>query len=202
MTKFSFNWRWEADKPSQIHCPHCSGKAKKTIEELSKKFSDIGYTLIADDYISRDQKLGFICEYGHKHAMSWTDFQRGIRCTQCASYGFNLSIPAFCYYIEIPSIKFNKSFYKIGITNNRVQKRLSNLRVNYKIISVKSFDIGSDAYEYEQSIVSQFRCHIVPTEMAKAILPISGYTELFDSDVLSENMISISRNNQGCRENE
>jgi len=65
-------------------CLYCSGKAKKTIEEIREAFEFEGYTLLAKEYKNNKQKLDYICSNGHKHSISWHEWQRNYRCPYCA----------------------------------------------------------------------------------------------------------------------
>ena len=59
----------------------CSRDDKKyTIEFVSSTFEKIGYTLLSTEYVNAKTKLEYICPEGHKHSMSWNNWQRGKRC--------------------------------------------------------------------------------------------------------------------------
>ena len=65
-------------------CPECQGKLKHTYEEIRQFFEGKGYILLSNEYINGKQKLEYICPKGHKHSMSWSNFQKGKQCPECA----------------------------------------------------------------------------------------------------------------------
>ena len=65
-------------------CPHCSGNARRTIEQIKEEFNKIGWTLLTTEYKNNKQQLDYICDKGHKHHICWNDFQQGYRCPYCA----------------------------------------------------------------------------------------------------------------------
>jgi len=76
----SISWSdWKQGK----RCPYCSGKAKKTIEEIREAFEKEGYTLLTKKYKNGKQKLEYICPRGHKHFISWRAWKSGERCGKC-----------------------------------------------------------------------------------------------------------------------
>ena len=60
------------------------GKKKKTLDEIKQVFEKEGYALLSTEYINNKTKLDYICPKGHKHSMSWDNFNRGKRCPECA----------------------------------------------------------------------------------------------------------------------
>ncbi len=65
-------------------------------------FEKEGYTLLSKKYISAHQMLNYTCPDGHKHYISWTNWQQRKRCPYCAGKGK-------------PTIKFiKKEFEKEG----------------------------------------------------------------------------------------
>ncbi len=81
------------------------------------------------------------------------------------------------YYIKID----NGSAYKIGISNNSVKRRfLKSELKRIEVLKVWEFDIGKNAFDKEQEILSQFKIHKYTGEP----LLDKGNTELFICDVL------------------
>jgi len=74
-----FNWQ------QNNRCPYCSGLVRKTIEEIRKSFESEGYTLLTEEYKNNKQKLEYICPKGHKHSISWINWQQGHRCSYCSN---------------------------------------------------------------------------------------------------------------------
>jgi hypothetical protein len=65
-------------------CPYCVGVGKPTIEFIKKKFEQEGYKLLATIYINNNQKLEYLCPFGHRYSITWHHWQRGCRCFYCA----------------------------------------------------------------------------------------------------------------------
>ena len=63
-------------------CPKCSGQII-TFEEVKQAFKKEGYELLSTEYINNKTKLDYICLKGHKHSITWNDFQSGARCPEC-----------------------------------------------------------------------------------------------------------------------
>lgn len=53
------------------------------IKFIEKRFRDAGYILLEKTYKNVHQKLKFICPNGHKHSISWGNWQTGRRCFYC-----------------------------------------------------------------------------------------------------------------------
>lgn len=76
----SITWgHWQQGR----RCPYCSHKKRKTIRFIKEEFKKEGYTLLTKKYKNAFQKLDYICPVGHKHSITWNDWQRGSRCPTC-----------------------------------------------------------------------------------------------------------------------
>jgi hypothetical protein len=64
-------------------CPYCAGNAMLSIRFIKSEFAKESYILLTKKYRNCDQKLEYICDKGHKHAISWDNWQQGKRCTLC-----------------------------------------------------------------------------------------------------------------------
>lgn len=60
---------------------------KLTIEFIRERFESEGYILLTVVYTGAFQKLEYICPNGHRHSMSWANWQQGKRCAFCAGQG-------------------------------------------------------------------------------------------------------------------
>ena len=78
--RHSITW---SDWQHGIRCPYCSRKAKLTIEFIRESFKKEGYVLLTKKYINGKQKLEFICPNGHKHHITWNNWNQGQRCFYC-----------------------------------------------------------------------------------------------------------------------
>jgi len=75
--------RWN-DWQQGHRCPYCYGNVKPTIKFIRKKFEKEGYKLLTKIYKNSRQKLNYICPEGHRHSITWSDWQQGYRCLYCA----------------------------------------------------------------------------------------------------------------------
>ena len=57
---------------------------KFTLEEVSKLFTDEGYSVLSKEYINSCEKLRLICPKGHEIYMNVDGFKQGDRCRKCA----------------------------------------------------------------------------------------------------------------------
>jgi hypothetical protein len=55
-----------------------------TIEFVKQSFANEGYILLSSEYISAHDKLKYICSEGHRHTISWANWQQGKRCAYCS----------------------------------------------------------------------------------------------------------------------
>lgn len=128
-------------------------------------------------YINSNTDIIIICpehgEFQQRPAMH----KHGNGCKFCAIHGFNQNKPGILYYLSI----LGGQAYKIGITNRTVEERFSKEDLkNIEIISVWSYENGSDCYKQEQLILKEFKEH----RYSGNNLLESGNTELFNYDVL------------------
>lgn len=59
------------------------GRKRYTIDIIRNIFAEEDYILTSDEYINTTQKLEYICPVGHKHTISWNEWQQGNRCGKC-----------------------------------------------------------------------------------------------------------------------
>jgi hypothetical protein len=79
---------WEYWKNNSTErCPICSGKCVHNIEYIRSEFNKEGYKLLTKKYKNGKQKLHYICPKGHKHCITWNNWQQGQRCYRCSFSG-------------------------------------------------------------------------------------------------------------------
>ena len=72
-------------KDQHHRCPICSGKKKKTLEEVKRVIEQEGYKLHSTEYINKNNKLQLECSEGHKFDMTFSCFNnQGHRCSACS----------------------------------------------------------------------------------------------------------------------
>ena len=100
--RHSISWsNWQ----KSVRCPICVGKAKLTIEFVKESFEKYDYELLTKKYINNKQKLDYICPKGHRHSMTWNDWQKGVRCPTCAG---NIKLT-----IEFVQDSFKNAIYEL-----------------------------------------------------------------------------------------
>lgn len=56
-----------------------------TIEYIKEQFEKEEYILLVNIYKNSRQKLNYVCFRGHKHSITWSDWNNGRRCPYCAN---------------------------------------------------------------------------------------------------------------------
>jgi len=80
--KYFTSWdKWR----NGYRCPYCAGVVKLTIEFVKESFEKYNYILLTKVYFNSQQKLKYICSNGHRHSVSWSNWQKGHRCPTCAT---------------------------------------------------------------------------------------------------------------------
>lgn len=78
---------------------------KLTIEYIKNQFVKEGYQLLTKKYKNHHQKLDYICSKNHKHSISWSNWQQGIRCFHCVNRS--------SINIKFVKLEFKKKGYKL-----------------------------------------------------------------------------------------
>ena len=60
-------------------------RKKHTIEFVKKQFEKDDAQLLSDEYVNSYTKLDYICPKGHRHSITWRNWQQGVRCWYCAN---------------------------------------------------------------------------------------------------------------------
>lgn len=172
-------------------CPNCANKKKKlSKEQQEKKKIEINQILknrniiLTGDYINARTSTEFY-NTNCKHYFNNTPDKvlHGQDCSICNTGGFNPNKPAILYYIKL--IEYD--LYKIGITNNTVNKRFKDELHKIEIIFTKKYKLGKDAKNKEQEILKQFSNY---KYIGQPILESGGNTEIFTKNII-EDIISI-----------
>jgi hypothetical protein len=92
---------------------------KLTYEFVKEQFEKEGYILLTTNYENSRQRLNYICSKGHKHFISWYNWQQGQKCPYCAN---NIQLT-----IEFIRAEFKKEDY---ILLTKIYKN-SSQKLNY-----------------------------------------------------------------------
>lgn len=174
----SCNYEWLA-KPNNVitgtRCGKCSGNIKVTNAEVDLRLTGRDVVRVGD--IKRTTlKMDFKCT---KCSYQWlstpTNIFSGNGCPNCATGGFDYSKEGFLYYARI--LINDTLYYKIGITNRSVGKRLKEYTDDYEVLETYHFNIGRDAHNIEQVILRKL------SEYLQSDGKFSGHRECFTKDI-------------------
>jgi len=74
---------WSSFFNASSRCTICSGKKKKTIEEIKNYVESFDYKCLSEEYINNKTKLELECDKGHIYNASWDSFFHKQRCPIC-----------------------------------------------------------------------------------------------------------------------
>jgi len=103
---------WADWRRNKSNCPYCSIENRKiNFEFIKESFEKENYILLEKNYKNNHQKLNYICPKGHRHSMSWSNWNhpKKYRCPSCSGN-------AKCD-INIIKQEFNKVDYILLSTN-------------------------------------------------------------------------------------
>lgn len=133
-------------------------------------------------YTSAKDKIIITCKVHGDFSQLVSGHLAGYGCKLCSNYGkgrVDANKPCTLYYFNI----IGTNLYKIGITTRSIEERYRSKfdRDQINVIFTKHFDTGLAAYEYEQSLLSEYN-HLKYT--GDKVLA-SGNTEIFVTDVFN-----------------
>lgn len=164
-------------------CPKCAGNIKGNTKDYLEKVKSIfgdRYNYDRVEYNGAFENIWLECKKHGWFKKIARDVLKGSGCPDCASYGFNKSIPAILYYLKI--IHEDGIFYKIGITNRTVEARFNVADTNnIEVLKVWYFNKGRQARKTEQMILKECKKLLAGRNDILA----SGNTEIFKCDIFS-----------------
>lgn len=176
-----FEMRWRNFNSGQ-RCSKCRKNAPLNYYDVKKRIEKENYILLSKIYKNGTSPLCIECPQGHRYIAKWRSFQAGHRCRLCNNNsGFNCDMPGWIYYLKI-NIE-SRFFYKIGVTNKSLKKRIRNIPYPCEILWQEPYLLGLFAYEKEQEILSEFQKY-----RNKEHFNFAGYTEMFTKDVLGKDL--------------
>lgn len=166
------------------NCPLCSSTYTKSKEVFIKEAKLIhsdsyDYSLVV--YKQSKIKIKIVCKIHGIFEQQPNAHLNNQGCPKCAGSGFDITKPAYLYYIKLYNMKI---LYKIGITNRLPKIRIWDMSISKDwiptILQETHYENGIDAYNEEQ------RLHKLYKEfqyLGESIMK-NGNTELFTKDVL------------------
>ena len=178
---------WNRIKQGRGHCAYCAQRrvyepdAIRTLKKLKlKPFTEFPGS-------NKPWKcLCLICQ--EIVNPRWSDLRRGQRgCSNCADWGLNYSKPGYIYLIE----NATKNAGKIGIGNSYKSRKFDDRiyrheKLGWKLVKIWKFQTLTHAYKAEQSTLNWLRNDVyIPIYLDSKDMPIGGWTETFDSRLIS-----------------
>jgi hypothetical protein len=72
-------------------CSVCSGRRKKSIEEIKHIVEEEGYKLLSKKYLNNKSKIDLICPKGHEYSVSYDNWSsKNSRCPKCSEWGTSI----------------------------------------------------------------------------------------------------------------
>jgi hypothetical protein len=99
-------------------CPDCSfyetkEKLKLPLDEVYKKFTDLGYTPLFTEYDGAHKKVPFRCNKGHYHEIMPYTLDNGVRCRKCSNSGVSRAEKEISNYFKELGIVFLENDRKL-----------------------------------------------------------------------------------------
>lgn len=181
-----YNWTSTFSNLKANGCPSCNKKARWSTDTFKSEVESRKDLIVLGEY--RNAKTPILCQCNscnliwNSHPTTLLSNNGG--CPACAKSGFDPKKPGMLYYLRITD--GDSTYWKIGITNNSVEKRFCSLqdRAKITILYCYVFESGSVAQQAEKNILtlfSEYRAKNVK------VLKLNGNTELFTKDVLQMN---------------
>lgn len=148
-------------------CLICSGKKKKTLEEINEYASKDGYKCISTEYINSFQKLDFLCPQNHVFSTQWNSFySANVRCTVCSGFKklefdfIKLEIEKTGYKLLSKEYKNNQSILVVECPNNHIFETTWN-RFNDNHRCAKCYHLslmGENSFKWKKDRSRKRRC--------------------------------------------
>ncbi len=168
------------------NCRECANKASSKTrtfphEDVVKDYY-LGDIKLLSQYVNAVTKNSLQCLVcGHKWKARYNDYRnQGHGCPSCANHGFKSDQPAVVYYLKL-ELKKGDPVYKIGITAaDRLDARMKEIHSSITFVTAMYFDLGQEAYEYEQYLQEKYSHLRVSLDGTV----VSGKTEFFKCNPL------------------
>lgn len=183
-------WQKPNDHLNEHGCPDCAKenqlKPQISLSKVLETANQIhnfkyGYSWIdMIGYRNKRNKVPIICPNHGIFYQSLETHCSGNGCPACANHGFDPTKSATLYYIkDIPT-----GLYKIGITNNSLERRFEGKFKKIKVIKTWHYDSGFDAREQEIKLHKEYTSDRLLNESWVTKRGSNGATEFFNKDVL------------------
>ncbi len=170
-------------------CRECGkitqGKKKLTTQEFiirARNTHGEKYDYSGVIYQGYFTKVNIRCKKHGIFSQKPSDHIGGCGCRGCNINGIKLNNPGILYYIKI--INDDIEYWKIGVTNNTIEKRFGKKEVlnKIKIVRIWNFDKLFDGFRIEQEIIREFGDSLYTG--TNKLLNKCANTEIFTNDVL------------------
>lgn len=178
---------WESTfdtiRASNKGCPRCAGKEKWNNCTVDDFIESLGLGYVREsDYTNYDKHMTISCPKHGCWNITLNNLKRGRRCPGCARNGFDPKKASYLYYAKLGEI------YKVGITRNKPQLRVSTEHDQAVVLKQVRFSSGFEARLCEQFILQKFKGYLVD---GRPFGVTSGWTETFSVDVIGDTFESV-----------
>lgn len=171
---------------SETGCDKCGSEKSHITQTYSqedillkfKKYHKNNFNYSKVNYVSMHTTVIVICNRCKEEIEVTPNNHIRRDCPNCCKVGgFNQTKPGILYYLSV----FEGRAYKIGITNNSVEKRFGADIKNIKVVKTWYYENGREAYNRELSILREYKEYAY----TGVNLLENGNTELFNRDILN-----------------
>ena len=149
--------KWSApvgDRVRGYACPTCKGRAVMagfndlvtTHPDLASEADGWDPTTVSKGHVT---KLPWVCAKGHRWEQTPNNRARGVRCPECAPYGFSPTREGWLYLIENQAL----GMLQIGITNVPDIRMGQHARRGWVLIEMVGPYTGEAVHTWEQQII-------------------------------------------------
>lgn len=177
-----YEWTSTFSNLKKNGCPACNKKARWSAESFRETVESNKNIKVIGEY--KNPKTPIECECG-SCGLLWKSHPTTLLgtggCPSCARTGFDPLKPGYLYYLKVCAE--DRTYWKIGITNNSISQRFHAIVDREKIIPLycQYFEDGATAQLAEKNILEMFKEYRAKDVN---ILKLSGNRELFTKDVL------------------
>ncbi|EHM6953339.1 hypothetical protein KGV31_002138 [Vibrio parahaemolyticus] len=170
-------------------CSICAGKSKDAARtEFKKLLEENGYKQLSE-YKTARKNIKVVCDNGHIHNTTPTNFKRGVRCPHCKRRGGGYNCQKHGIFYLVRWTKDEHSFLKFGITSklsidDRIKRQSRYSDYVAEVVIARYYISGETPLRIESIIKSTMNTAVISEEQFG-----DGYTETVDDTI--ENIVTI-----------
>jgi hypothetical protein len=171
--------RYKAVRAGLAGCKYCSGN-KVDSEDAVALMNSKGFKPLEPFLNTHTPWKSIHVECGKEVSPRYADIAHNNGgCKYCTVKGFDLNKPADLYLITNSLL----GAHKIGIAGVKTRRLEVHKREGWDIYKIQRFELGEQAYEIEQKLISWLREDLfLPAYLSPELMPQGGWTETVDAD--------------------